>query len=44
MPTKNESDHPEKSTIAMDAVEAVVVRIVNEEVLHVPIVREISLN
>ena len=42
MPTKNESVHPEKSTAAMDAVEAAVVSMMKKEVLHVPTVREIS--
>ena len=42
LPEKYESDYPEKSTAAMDEVEAAVVRIMTEEELRVPTIREIS--
>ena len=42
MHTKYESDHPEKSTAAMDAVEAAVVRMMAKEENNVPNIREIA--
>lgn len=42
LPEKYESDYPEKSTAAMDAVEVAVVRMMIKEELHVPTIREIS--
>lgn len=42
LPEKYESDYPEKSTAAMDAVEAAVVRMMTKEEIHVPTIRKIS--